>query len=103
MLSGTFVLSLTNSDVSMRSRGRWKHQRPYIVMLAQLAVILAYLGYVDQAWLPVNEALSEVRRIEHVHTLLEAFQFATLIQVITRSPWLKRYVEELQARMIVTR
>jgi class 3 adenylate cyclase/predicted ATPase len=70
---------------------------PYVMMLAQLAVTLAYLGYIDQAWSRVNEALSEARRIRHVHTLVEALQFATLIQIITRSPEPRRYVEELQA------
>ena len=36
---------------------------------APLAVTLAYLGYVDQARSRMDEALSEARRLGHVHTL----------------------------------
>ena len=42
---------------------------PYAVMLGDLAVTLAHLGYIDQARSRLNEALSEARRLEHAQTL----------------------------------
>jgi hypothetical protein len=43
-------------------------------MLAALAVTLAYLGYVDQAGLRLNEALSEARRLRQAPTLAEVLR-----------------------------
>ena len=42
---------------------------PYAAMLTYLALTLAYLGYIDQARSRMDEALSEARRLRHVHTL----------------------------------
>ncbi len=39
---------------------------------------LAYLGYVDQAWARMDEALSEARRLRHVHTLVHVLAFCEL-------------------------
>jgi hypothetical protein len=36
---------------------------PYALMLAYLALTLAYLGYIDQARSRMKEAISEARRI----------------------------------------
>jgi hypothetical protein len=70
---------------------------PYAAMLAALAVILAYLGYVDQAGSRLNEALSEARRLRQALTLAEVLSAATWIEWITCSPERQRHAEELLA------
>ena len=70
---------------------------PYAAMLAALAVTLAYLGYVDQAGLRLNEALSEARRLRQALTLAEVLSAATWIEWITCSPERQRHAEELLA------
>ena len=67
------------------------------MMLANLAVTLAYLGYIDQARSRLNEALSEARRLRHAHTLADVLTFASWIEWITRSPEMQRHAEELLA------
>ena len=57
---------------------------PYAVMLAYLALTLAYLGYIDQARSRMDEALSEARRLGHVHTLAHVLALRDLDS--TRSP-----------------
>ena len=59
---------------------------PYVVMLVYLAATLAYLGYIDQARSRMDEALSEARRLRHVHTLAEVLSFASWIDWLTGSP-----------------
>ena len=59
---------------------------PYAVMLAYLALTLAYLGYIDQARSRMDEALSEARRLRHVHTLAHVLGFANWLDWLTRSP-----------------
>jgi predicted ATPase len=70
---------------------------PYVLMLAHLAVTLAQLGYIDQARLQRNEAMSEARRLSHAHTLAVVLLHATWIASITRSPEMLRHAEELMA------
>jgi hypothetical protein len=67
----------------------------YALMLADLAVTLAYLGYIDQARSRLNEALSEARRIRHAETLAEVLLRANWIAAITGSPEMQRQAEEL--------
>jgi class 3 adenylate cyclase/tetratricopeptide (TPR) repeat protein len=59
---------------------------PYALMLSWLALSLAYLGYIDQARSRMDEALSEARRVRHVHTLAHVFVFASWIDWLTCSP-----------------
>ena len=59
---------------------------PYAAMLAYLALTLAYLGYIDQARSRMDEALSEARRLGHVHTLAHVLVIANWIDWLTRSP-----------------
>jgi tetratricopeptide (TPR) repeat protein len=70
---------------------------PYATMLAILAVTLAYLGYIDQSRLRLEEALTETRRLKHAQTLTVVLIFANWTGWITRSPELGRYAEELLA------
>jgi predicted ATPase len=66
-------------------------------MLTQLAVTLAYMGYIDQARSRLNEALSEARRLGHASTLAVVLVHANWIGSITCSPELQRHTEELLA------
>ena len=59
---------------------------PYAVMLAYLALTLAYLGYIDQARSRMDEALSEARRLGHAHTLAHVLVYANWIDWLTCSP-----------------
>ena len=59
---------------------------PYAVMLAYLAVTLAYLGYADQARARMAEAVSEARRLGHLYTLAQVLVFANWIDWLTGSP-----------------
>jgi len=59
---------------------------PYAVLLSYLAVSLACLGYIDQARLRMEEALSEARRLRHPHTLAQVLVFASWIDWLTGSP-----------------
>jgi class 3 adenylate cyclase/tetratricopeptide (TPR) repeat protein len=70
---------------------------PYAVMLGQLAVTLAFLGYVDQARSRLNEALSEARQVRHAQTLAVVLVNASMVEAITRSPEMQRRAEELLA------
>jgi predicted ATPase/predicted peroxiredoxin len=55
-------------------------QDPHATMLAQLALTLTYLGYVDQGRARMNEALSDVRRLGHVYSL---------VVVLLRACWME--------------
>jgi class 3 adenylate cyclase/tetratricopeptide (TPR) repeat protein len=68
---------------------------PYTRMLAYLAATLACLGYVDQARTRIDEALSETRRLSHVHALHLALLSANWTDWFTRSPM--AHVEEFLA------
>ena len=82
------------SDPAHRAIGAGLSDDPYAVMLAYLAVTLAYLGYIDQARSRLDEALSEARRLRHAHTLALVLGFANWMDSITRSPELQRHAEE---------
>jgi tetratricopeptide (TPR) repeat protein len=58
----------------------------YAAMLTFLALTLAYLGYTDQARLWMDEALSEARRLGHVHTLAYVLCNANWIDWLICSP-----------------
>jgi predicted ATPase/class 3 adenylate cyclase len=82
---------------------------PYVLMLAQLAVVLSHLGYVDQARERFDKALSEARRLKHALTLTNVLVRANLatsyafdrsstrFDSITRTAETQRYAEELLA------
>ena len=57
---------------------------PYAVMLAYLALTLACLGYIDQARSRMDEALSEARRLGHVHTLAHVLAYRELARLAHR-------------------
>ena len=57
-----------------------------IVVLGLLALTLAYLGYVDQARLRMDEALSAARRFEHAHVLAGALCHASWLDWLTGAP-----------------
>jgi tetratricopeptide (TPR) repeat protein len=69
---------------------------PYARMLAYLALTLAYLDYIDQARSRMDEALSEARRLGHVHTLAIMLFFANWLDWLTGSPD-EKYMEESPA------
>jgi len=85
------------SDPAHRSIGAGMSYDPYAAILAELAVALAHLGYIDQARSRLDEALSEARRLRHAHTLALALAYANWIESITCSPELQRHAEELLA------
>jgi len=68
---------------------------PYATTLTWLALTLAILGYIDQARSRMDEALSEARRLRHVHTLTQALSVANCIDWLTCSPI--RHAEEALA------
>jgi class 3 adenylate cyclase/tetratricopeptide (TPR) repeat protein len=70
---------------------------PHATMYGYLAVTLAYLGYIDQAQLRLNEALAEARRFKHAQTLAVVLSCATWMESITCSPEMQRHAEELLA------
>jgi tetratricopeptide (TPR) repeat protein len=71
---------------------------PYAVMLSRLATTLAYLGFIAQARLRLNEALAEARRHRHASTLAYVLAGATFgVSWIARSPELQGQTEELLA------
>jgi tetratricopeptide (TPR) repeat protein len=59
---------------------------PYARMLAYLALTLTYLGHIDQGRLRMDEALSESRRLRHIHTLAITLFFANWLDWLTGSP-----------------
>jgi tetratricopeptide (TPR) repeat protein len=68
---------------------------PYAEMLPFLATTLACLGYIDQARSWMDEAVSEARRLSHVHTLVHVFNLANELDWLTRSPM--GHIEEVLA------
>src|SRR5204863_7635854 len=67
----------------------------YATLLAYLANTLAYLGYIDQARLRLNEALSAARQLRHAPTLALVLSWANWMESITRSPEARLHAEEL--------
>ena len=70
---------------------------PYAMMLAQLAVTLAHLGYIDQARVRLNEAILEARRLRQAMTLPNVLYRASWIDSIIRSAKLQQCADELLA------
>jgi tetratricopeptide (TPR) repeat protein len=85
------------ADPAHRGIGAGLAEDPYATMLAYLAVTLAYLGYIDQSRLRLDEALSETRRLRHAQTLAVVLIYANWIDWITCSPEMGRRAEELLA------
>jgi predicted ATPase/class 3 adenylate cyclase len=82
-------------DPALRTIGAG--QDTYATMLAQLAVTLAHLGYIDQARVRLNEAFSEARRFRQGLTLPNVLVRANWIESISRSAEMQRHTEELLA------
>jgi hypothetical protein len=70
---------------------------PYAGLLAQLAGALTYLGYIEQARLRLNVALSEARRLRQAQTLAMVLIYANAIESVTCSPEKQQHAEELLA------
>jgi tetratricopeptide (TPR) repeat protein len=88
------------ADPAHRGIGAGLAEDPYATMLAYLALTLAYMGYLDQSRLRLEEALSEARRLRHAQTLAGVLLYANWIAWITCPPELGRYAEELLALSI---
>lgn len=69
--------------------------RLYALVLADLSWTLAFLGYIDQARLRLNEALSEARGLGHAQTLADVLVMVSAVELITGSPDVERHAEEL--------
>jgi hypothetical protein len=83
------------SDPAHRAIRGGLSEDPYASMLAHLAVTLAYMGYIDEARSRLDEALSEGRRLRHVHTLANVLASAIWMDSIRRSPELSMHAAEL--------
>jgi len=70
---------------------------PYAMMLAQLAMTLSPLGYINQARVRFSEALSEARRLRHALTLANVLVRANTFDWFIRSAEAQRHTEELLA------
>jgi predicted ATPase len=72
---------------------------PYTAVLVHLSAVLALLGYIDQARLRMNEALSEARRLRHAQaqTLAQALLNAIVVGSTTGSTEMQQHAEELSA------
>jgi predicted ATPase len=69
----------------------------HAMLPAFLGMTLAHLGYIDQARSRLNDALLEARQLRHAQTLAEVLSIASAVEGITRSPEMRRHVEELLA------
>ncbi len=78
-------------------RGGVSSADPYSMMLAYLAWTLAIQGHIDQSRARLNEALSEARRLRHVHTLADVLLSACAIGSLIGSPEMKTHTEEMLA------
>jgi tetratricopeptide (TPR) repeat protein len=70
------------------------NEDPYVATLANLAVTLTHLGYLDQARLQMRGALSEARRLNHSLTLTIVLAFANGVDLTIRSPE-RKHAQEL--------
>ncbi|HUH83419.1 MAG TPA: AAA family ATPase [Stellaceae bacterium] len=68
---------------------------PYALMLTYLALALTRLGYLDQARLRLNEAVSEARRLRHAQTLAAVLTLANWTDIGWRQ--MQRHADELLA------
>jgi predicted ATPase len=85
------------SDPAHRTFGAGLTFDPYASMLANLAMTLVYLGYIDQARSRMEEGLSEARRLRHAPTLAYVLLWANWMEWTTCSPELQRRAKELLA------
>jgi class 3 adenylate cyclase/tetratricopeptide (TPR) repeat protein len=85
------------SEPAHRTMGAGLSSDPYAMMLAQLAVTLAHLGYIDQARVRLNEAIAEARRAGQALTLPNVLFRASWVESMIRSGKLQHYVDELPA------
>jgi AAA ATPase domain len=69
----------------------------HALLLASLALTLAYLGYIDQARSRLNDALLEARQLRRGDTLVEVLNLACAVDSFTGSPEMQRHAEELLA------
>jgi tetratricopeptide (TPR) repeat protein len=67
----------------------------YADKLGYLALTLAHLGYVDQAWSRMYQALSEARRLGNLHVLVYMLGIVVSLEQTSRSPLV--HLEELLA------
>jgi tetratricopeptide (TPR) repeat protein len=58
---------------------------PYVATLGWLAIVMGYLGYIDQAWSRMGEAFSEARRLKRAPTLAHVLYMASWIEWLTSS------------------
>jgi predicted ATPase len=84
-------------DPAHRAIGAGLSSDPYAVLLSQLAVTLAHLGYIDQARVRMNEAISEAQRFKQALTLPNVLYRASWIESIIRSPEMRQHAEEVLA------
>jgi hypothetical protein len=82
------------ADPTHRAVGAGLSYDPYAMMLAQLAVTSTHLGYIDQARVRLNEAISEARRLRQGLMLPNVLYRGTWIQSIIRSAKIQQYAEE---------
>ena len=66
---------------------------PYALLLAQHAMTLAYLGYIDKARSRLAEALLEARRLEEPSTMIVVLLLWNWTESIICSPDLQRTAE----------
>jgi hypothetical protein len=80
-----------------RATGAGLSADPYAMTLAQLALTLVPLGYINQARVRCSEALSEARRLRHALTLANVLFRANLFDWLIRTAQAQRRTEELLA------
>ena len=68
----------------------------YVAMLGYSSMVLAYLGYFDQAQSRADEGLLEARRLRHAHTLAYALSFkVTALRIVHMEHEIRTYADEL--------
>ena len=73
-------------------------QESHTPMLAWLALVLTYLGYINQGRALMNEALSAARRVGHAYPLTEVLQRSCWVEWVTSLPHeAQRHAEEVVA------
>ena len=82
------------ADPTHRAVGAGLSYDPYAMLLAQLAVTLMHLGYIDQARVRLNEAILEARRLRQALTLPNVLYRGTWIESIIRSTKIQQYADE---------
>jgi len=78
-----------------RATGAGLSADPYAMTLAQLALTLVPLGYINQARMRFSEALSEARRHRHALTLANVLVRANVFDWFVRAAEAQQHAEEL--------